>query len=55
MAYKTLKNKGPYILGNKVNRSSTSTIPEGFELKKSHYNKRLAKISDRQVPRIINI
>jgi len=38
-----------------VNRSSTSSIPKEYELKKCQYNKRLAKISDRFIPHLANI
>lgn len=55
LTYNTLKGKGPYITANKINRSSNSLIPEGFLLKKLPYNKRLAKMTDRCIPRLSNI
>jgi len=48
-----LKNKGPYLAANKVNRSSLSSFPKDYELKKVQYNKRLAKISDRYIPKLL--
>ncbi len=50
-----MKGKGPYITANKINRSSTSLIPEEFLLRKLPYNKRLKKMSDRCIPRLVNI
>jgi hypothetical protein len=55
LTYNKLKGKGPYITANKVNRSSTSSIPEDFLLNKLPYNARLAKMSDRCIPRLTNI
>lgn len=41
------------MTANKVNRSSLSSIPKEYELKKAQYNERLAKISDRFVPKLL--